>query len=221
MISLPLLLPAILYSCFISTTAYAQQVTDSVTPEIAGQNQEAALVHAKKNMVVTAHPLATNAGFDVLKHGGSAIDAMVAVQTVLGLVEPQSSGLGGGAFLVYYDAASNTVKTFDGRETAPLNATPELFQDNQGNPLKFYDAVVGGRSVGTPGTVKLLYDAHQRFGSQPWASLLQPAISLATDGFTVTPRLAEAIAADAQRLQRYAATAHYFFDQKGSPLPAG
>jgi gamma-glutamyltranspeptidase/glutathione hydrolase len=112
--------------------------------------------------------------------GGSAIDAMVAVQTVLGLVEPQSSALGGGAFLVYYDAASNTVKTFDGRETAPLSATPELFQENQGTPLKFYDAVVGGRSVVTPGTVKL-----------SWASLLQPVISLATDGFTVTPRLFE------------------------------
>ena len=111
-------------------------------------------------MIAAAHPLAVEAGARVLREGGTAADAMIATQLVLGLVEPQSSGLGGGAFLVWHDGASGKITTLDGRETAPLAAIPTLFQDATGQPLAFFDAVVGGRSVGTPGTPALLADAH-------------------------------------------------------------
>jgi gamma-glutamyltranspeptidase/glutathione hydrolase len=203
------------------STANAEQVSDSVAPERASGFVTKPQVVARDFMVAAAHPLAVQAGFDVLKKDGSAIDAMVAVQAMLGLVEPQSSGLGGGAFVVYYDAQQKKLTTFDGRETAPLSVTPELFQDTQGQPLSFYDAVVGGRSVGTPGTVKLMGELHNRFGRVPWQQLLQPAIVQAEQGFTVSPRLASAIAADQQRLSRYPDTLAYFFNQEGQPLQAG
>ncbi len=136
---------------------------------------------------------------------------MVAVQAVLGLVEPQSSGLGGGAFLVWYDAASGQVTTLDGRETAPLAATPTLFQDDAGEPLKFFDAVVGGRSVGTPGTPALLQAAHDRWGTQPLgAGCSSDAIALAEDGFAVSPRLADLVAGDADRLVAFCRDAGLF-----------
>ena len=199
----------------------AAQLTDAITPEVASGLQAKVEARAAKFMVAAAHPLAVEAGYQVLRQGGSAIDAMVAVQAMLGLVEPQSSGLGGGAFVVYYDAKEGRLTSYDGRETAPLNSRPELFQDAQGQSLGFYDAVVGGRSVGTPGTVKLMATLHQRYGQQPWAQLLQPAITLANEGFEVSPRLAGAIAADAERLGRYPATKKYFFDAEGAPLAAG
>ena len=113
----------------------------------------------------------------MLRAGGSAADALVAVQTVLGLVEPQSSGLGGGAFLTWYDAASRTLTTFDARETAPAAATPQLFLGADGKPLGFFDAVVGGRSVGVPGVPRLLETVHKRYGKQPWAELFAAARS--------------------------------------------
>ena len=139
---------------------------------------------------------------------------------MLGLVEPQSSGLGGGAFLVWYDAASGLLTTFDGRETAPLAATPRLFQDEAGEPLKFFDAVVGGRSVGTPGTPALLAEIHKRYGTQDWAGLLAPAMQMAEDGFTVSPRLAQLVAADGERLGSSEITATYFMPA-GVPIAAG
>ena len=200
----------------------SSQQADSVAPEVAsGLQAGKTSVTANNFMVAAANPLAAQAGYDVLQRGGSAMDAMVAVQAMLGLVEPQSSGLGGGAFLVYYDAESKQLTTFDGRETAPLAATPELFQDENGEPLHFFDAVVGGRSVGTPGTVKLMADMHARYGNQPWAELLQPAQNLAAEGFTVSARLAGAIANDAERLSRYPDTKAYFFTPEGAPLPEG
>ena len=200
----------------------ASQQADAVAPEsgYAPANSSAAVL-AEQFMVAAANPVAAQVGYDVLKRGGHAMDAMVAVQTILGLVEPQSSGLGGGAFLVYYDAKTNTLTTFDGRETAPLNATPELFQNDQGEPLKFFDAVVGGRSVGTPGTPKLMYEMHSRYGKLGWSELLQPAIDLAARGFEVSPRLASSIARDQERLSRYPETAAYFFNEDGSPIQAG
>lgn len=204
---------------FSVSSAVAQQ-SDYIEPEQASGLHITASQTGKEFMLATANPLATQAGFDVLAKGGSAIDAMVSVQAVLGLVEPQSSGLGGGAFLVYYDAKNKKLTTYDGRETAPSNATPELFMEN-GEPLAFYDAVVGGRSVGTPGTVKLMYDTHQKYGKQPWESLLEPAITLAKEGFSVSPRLAGAIADDEERLSRYTDTQQYFFTPQGAPLPAG
>lgn len=204
--------------------AHAQQQTETVAPETAtpglAAGRSAAPVQAREWMVSAANPLAAQAGADVLAAGGSAADAMVAVQLVLGLVEPQSSGLGGGAFLLYWDASRRTLTTLDGRETAPAAARPQLFLDEKGEPLSFYDAVVGGRSVGVPGTPKLLAEAHARWGRKPWAELFQPAIALAQTGFAVSPRLAALVAGDAERLARSPAAAGYFLPG-GKPLAAG
>ena len=197
--------------------AAAQEAADSVAPEMASGISDKQMVTAKNFMVAAANPHATKAGYEVLKKGGNAIDAMVAVQLVLGLVEPQSSGIGGGAFLVYYDAGQGKLITFDGRETAPLNATPQLFQDENGEPLKFYDAVVGGRSVGTPGTVKLLFETHAKHGSLPWADLVAPAIKLATEGFEVSERLNTLITNDQERLSRFETTRNYFLPEGKPP----
>ena len=216
--------------------AVAQQAADAVQPEAttsggfaAMSPQVAAALQAKEDgvpvqgktwMVAAANPHAVQAGADVLAAGGTAADALVAVQTVLGLVEPQSSGLGGGAFLVWYDAASGQLTTLDGRETAPLAAAPKRFLDTDGEPLKFYDAVVGGLSVGVPGTPALLATAQAKWGKGNWAELLQPAITLAQEGFDVSPRLAALVAEDAERLARFDSTASYFLPQ-GQPLQAG
>ena len=199
----------------------AQQASDTLAPERATGTKAASRVYAKNFMVAAANPLAAEAGGKIIADGGNAIDAMVAVQTVLGLVEPQSSGLGGGAFLVYYDAAAKKLTTFDGRETAPMEATPKLFLDETGQPLKFMDAVIGGRSVGTPGTVRLLADVHQKYGKTPWADVLKPAETLATEGFQVSPRLASLIASEGERLKKYDAPRSYFYDASAAPLKAG
>jgi len=208
-------------ACTSIAVSSAPQVTDFIAPELTSKVVDKKSVVAKKYMVSAANPLAVKAGYKILKDGGNAVDALVAVQTILGLVEPQSSGLGGGGFLVYFDAKDKKLTTFDFRETAPLAATPELFQDEQGNPLKFYDAVVGGRSVGTPGTVKLLDTVHQKYGNKDWSKLLNPAIKLASNGFNVSERLASAIANDKERLARYPETKAYFFTAKGDPLQEG
>lgn len=206
---------------FASHVSWANQAADSVAPEQSSGLETKQLVKANDWMVTAANPLATQAGADVLARGGNAIDAMVTVQLMLGLVEPQSSGIGGGAFLVYFDGKDKQLKTYDGRETAPLDATPRLFQDENGQPLKFYDAVVGGRSVGTPGTVQLLWDTHQKYGKLEWASLIKPIAQLAEEGFTISPRLATLIENDQERLSRFATTKAYFFNADGSPKTAG
>jgi len=202
----------------------AQQASDTVAPEAATPSLTAAAagepVRAKEWMVSAANPLAAQAGADILAAGGNAIDAMVAVQLVLGLVEPQSSGLGGGAFLVYQDVQSGGVTTLDGRETAPAAALPQLFLDADGQPLKFFDAVVGGLSVGVPGTPRLLEDAHRRWGKLAWRRLFESAERLAREGFPVSPRLAGAIAEDAERLRSSPAIAAYFLPG-GVPLAPG
>ena len=177
-------------------------------------------VVAENWMVSAANPLAVEAGAEVLRRGGTAADAMVAVQAVLGLVEPQSSGLGGGAFLVWYDAETGQVTTLDGRETAPLEATPRLFQDEAGEPLKFFEAVVGGRSVGVPATPALMEAAHKRWGKADWSGLFDRAIALAEEGFIVSPRLAGIIAFDEKRLAVHPETAAYFLPN-GRALVAG
>jgi gamma-glutamyltranspeptidase/glutathione hydrolase len=145
---------------------------------------------APREMVATAHPLATEAGLTALRNGGSAIDAAVAVQMVLGVVEPHASGLGGGGFLLYYDAASQAITVYDGRETAPAGATPTMFLGTDGKPLPFREAIVSGLSVGVPGAVALLELAHKEHGKRPWRELFEPAIALARDGFAVSSRLA-------------------------------
>lgn len=235
---LPVRVAGALLAGLMASSAMAQQAADTVSPESASAlpaafenlSPEAAAalaaktagepVKAKDWMIAAANPLAVEAGAKILKAGGSAADAMVAVQTVLGLVEPQSSGLGGGAFLVWYDAQTRELTTLDGRETAPLEADPTYFQDDAGEPLKFWDAVVGGRSVGTPGTPKLMEAAHQRWGKLEWAPLFKDAIALAEGGFTVSPRLASLVAGDADRLGRFDATKAYFFPG-GEPIKAG
>ena len=203
-----------------STVAYAQDVADSVSPEAAislNAKNSGQPVKAKKWMVAVANPHAAEAAANVLRQGGSAADAAIAAQAMLGLVEPQSSGLGGGAFVVYFNAKSNELITLDGRETAPLAATPQLFQDENGEPLKFFSAVVGGRSVGTPGTPALMKHMHEQWGKRPWGELLQPAIDTATKGFKVSPRLAGLVKLDAERLSASATTAAYFLPN-GTPI---
>lgn len=201
----------------------AQDAADSVAPEASTALAAKAAgqpVQAKEWMIAAANPHAVEAGARILAAGGSAADAMVAAQAVLGLVEPQSSGLGGGAFLVWYDAASGTLTTLDGREKAPLAARPQLFQDAQGKPMKFFDAVVGGRSVGVPGTPALMQMAHAKWGKTEWAGLFADAIRLAKDGFAVSPRLAGLVAKDAERLARDPQTQAYFLPG-GVPVTAG
>lgn len=168
--------------------------------------------------VAAANPLATDAGYQVLKAGGSAIDAAIAVQMVLGLVEPQSSGIGGGAFLLH--AAGSQVLAYDGRETAPAAATENLFLKADGQPMAFHDAVVGGRSVGTPGAVRMLELAHREHGKLPWASLLQPAIQLAEQGFKVSPRLHTLLRSE-KFLPGDPVARAYFYGADGQPLPVG
>lgn len=208
---------------FAPFAVFAQEAADAVQPETTiSLNSKAAgtPVEAQDWMVVAANPLAAQAGAKILQRGGTAADAMVAVQALLGLVEPQSSGLGGGAFLVWYDRESGALTTLDGRETAPAAVTPRLFQNENGEPLKFWDAVVGGRSVGVPGTPALMERAHQKWGNQNWASLFEDGIALAAGGFDVSERLAGMIARDADRLVRFGGTSGYFYPA-GVPLKEG
>lgn len=174
-------------------------------------------------MIVANHPVAARAGCDILNRGGSAVDAAVAVQMVLDLVEPQSSGIGGGGFLLYYDAAARTVTAYDGRETAPAAATENYLRwisDTEATP-PLPDARASGRSIGTPGVVQLLETAHGDAGKLPWKDLFAPAIQLAGDGFRISPRLAQAIELSAPALARDPETRGYFLDDSGRARPAG
>ncbi|MBG6075116.1 gamma-glutamyltransferase family protein [Polaromonas sp. CG_9.11] len=173
---------------------------------------------ATKFAVAAANPLATDAGYQILKAGGSAIDAAIAVQMVLSLVEPQSSGIGGGAFLLHSNGAA--VEAFDGRETAPASANENLFIGADGKPIPFYDGVVGGRSVGTPGTVRMLEMAHKQYGKLPWATLFGPAIALADNGFKVSARLGTLLK-DEKYLKNDRTAAAYFYKPDGSPVEMG
>jgi gamma-glutamyltranspeptidase/glutathione hydrolase len=171
-----------------------------------------------KFAVAAANPLATDAGYQVLKAGGSAIDAAIAVQMVLSLVEPQSSGIGGGAFLLH--SSGSKVEAFDGRETAPAAVDEKLFIGADGKPMQFYDGVVGGRSVGTPGTVRMLEMAHKQYGKLPWAQLFVPAIQLAEGGFKVSARLGTLLK-DEKYLKNDPVAAAYFYKADGSPVDVG
>ncbi len=181
---------------------------------------QAQAVTAKTHMVAAANPHASRAGLEVLRRGGSALDAAVAVQMVLNVVEPQSSGIGGGAFLLYYEAATRTVFAYDGRETAPAAAAEDLFFGPDGEPMKFFDAVVGGRAVGVPGVLRMLDLAHTRHGKLPWADLFAPAIALADNGFEVSPRLNQLIT-DNRFLDTFAAAREYFYRPDGTPRQVG
>ncbi|CAD5372864.1 Gamma-glutamyltranspeptidase [Rubrivivax sp. A210] len=174
--------------------------------------------HAQRFMVAAANPLATQAGYDMLRAGGSALDAAIAVQMVLGLVEPQSSGIGGGAFLLLWDGRA--LQAWDGRETAPKVADPRAFLKPDGQPLPFLQAIDGGRAVATPGVVPMLEAAHREAGRLPWARLFEPAIALAEGGFAISPRLHSLLVGNA-RLQRDPLARAYFFDAAGQPHPVG
>lgn len=210
-------LPAIAAAAIACTHAFAQEV--SPQPEETTAIAQRRSVIADDFMVASAHPLATQAGYDVLAAGGSAADAAIAVQTMLGLVEPQSSGLGGGAFLLYWDAASGTLSSYDAREKAPLAADAGYWLGTDGQPVQFMEAAIGGRSAGVPGTPMLLARLHADHGTMEWAGLLQPAIDVAESGFTVSQRLADSIGT-AIGLDIFIATADYFLPG-GQPLAEG
>ena len=196
--------------------------TSPLQPEIASSVKRNTDVITQRTAVASANPLASQTGLDILQAGGSAVDAAIAVQMVLGLVEPQSSGMGGGAFLLHSHGAGPTrrMQAFDGRETAPALADESLLLNAQGQPLPFFEAVVGGRSVGTPGVLKMLAKAHQQHGKLPWPRLFDPAIKLAKNGFTISPRLHASLLADAYlKLDPSART--YFYQADGAPYPVG
>jgi len=201
--------------------AWAQRTGEMPpAPELASGYTEKKAITARNYMVVAAHPLAVAAGLKMLDHGGSATDAAIAVQMVLNLVEAQSSGIGGGAFLMHFDAKKNAVSAYDGREQAPMGATPDLFIGKDGKPMRLVNAVIGGRSVGVPGLLRVLELAHARHGKLPWASLFGPAITLAEQGFALTPRTQRQISHDAT-LAGSAAARAYFYLPDGAPKPVG
>ena len=173
----------------------------------------------KQFVVAAAHPLAVDAGYAVLERGGSALDAAIAVQLVLGLVEPESSGIGGGAFLLYWSESEQRLRSYDGRETAPAAARADRFLKEDKTPMAFVEAVVGGRSVGVPGVLRMLELAHARHGKLPWSELFQPAIAAAEGGFALSPRLQSQLARDTF-LPRDAAARSIFYEG-GKAKPAG
>lgn len=223
-------LAAIVFSCYVLTACTYNNSTEvsanrSVQPESAqpesatGLNQQQ-LVKGQQHMAATANPHASRAAIRILRAGGSALDAAIAAQWVLTLVEPQSSGLGGGLFLLHYRKQGNRVEAYDGRETAPALATETLFLDASGKPLKFHEAAVGGKAVGVPGVLAALELAHQEHGKLSWAQLFEPAIELATKGFEVSPRLNKLLSLDIY-LKNDANARQYFFDVQGQPWPVG
>ncbi len=175
---------------------------------------------AKRHMIAAANPHAAEAGLAMMRAGGSAVDAAIATQMVLGLVEPESSGIGGGAFMLVYDPRTKRTTSFDGREMAPASATPTMFLDANGQPRTKPDAIPGGLSVGIPGVVKMLALAHKKYGKLPWAKLLEPAIKLADDGFPVGPKLARTIRNFTRGANMPDLKAH-FYHADGTPLAEG
>ena len=189
-------------------------------PEAATGQQAGIAVRAQRHMVVAANPLAAEAGREILRQGGSAVDAAIATALVLNLVEPQSSGLGGGGFMLAFDARNNKLQAFEGRETAPASAKPDRFLGADGKPLEFEDAQASGLSVGVPGILAMYDLAHRQFGKLPWAALFAPAIRLAESGFAISPLLAQFLADD-EYLPQSPTAAAYFYQADGTPKPVG
>ena len=203
-------LALVITACAKPAAAPPAATTEAQTDVVEGLGD---LSWTKGGMVAAANPYAVEAGLEILRDGGNAIDAAIAVHAVLGLVEPESSGLGGGGFLVYYDRAKDTVTVFDGRETAPAAADENLFIKD-GKVMDFVTAWQSGRSVGVPGQIALYKAAHDASGRADWETLFEPAIRLAEDGFKVSPKLAEILASPrlrgAIRLDDNPVTAAYF-----------
>jgi gamma-glutamyltranspeptidase/glutathione hydrolase len=210
-------LAGVLAASSFAVPAYAQD-TAQKAPEVATGYRDKAGWTARKYMVAAANPLAVEAGYQMLKKGGSAIDAAIATQMVLTLVEPQSSGIGGGAFLVHYDGKK--VQAFDGRETAPSSANEHLFQHADGSPMSRVEGIVGGRSTGAPGVLRMLELAHRQHGKLPWKVLFEPAIRLSENGFAVSQRLNGLLAWDPY-IRKDPVAARYFYGEDGKPWPVG
>ena len=212
---------ALTVGALLQSAALAQpQLAAPVVPEAASALTDQRAVTARHFLAATNNPLATETARDILARGGSAADASIAAQLVLGLVEPQSSGLGGGAFLLYWDAASRKLHAYDGRETAPGAVDTDYFLRADGSPEPFLQAVIGGHSVGTPGAVSLMALLHEKHGRLPWAELFQPAIALAERGFAISPRL-HTLLRETPQVAVNAAIRTYFFQPDGSPKPVG
>ena len=196
----------------------------STNPEVAtGYRKDMTAVRTAHYAVVTANPLATQAACEVLSKGGTAADALVTAQAVLGLVEPQSSGVGGGGFLLYYDAAAGSVQAYDGREMAPKAATENYLRwiSDADRTVPKPDARASGRSIGVPGILRLLQDVHTEHGKTAWRDLYSPAVTMADDGFEISPRLAAAIADAAPQLKVDPNASAYFLNSDGSPKTSG
>lgn len=195
--------------------------TTDIAPEAATHEILASRppVRAEEFIVTAANPLASKAGVEILSQGGSVVDAAIAVQLVLGLVEPQSSGLGGGGFALVHSAGNPAVHAYDGRETAPAAAAPDRFL-REGEPMGFFEAVDSGLSVGTPGLLRMLADMHKEHGALAWAQLFEPALRLAREGFPISPRM-HAMVAGSDGLKTSPTAAAYFYNEKGEPWPVG
>ncbi len=209
-----------LSAVFLLSPAAAIAAEDVVSPEAGTGFAELKSGASKKFMVVAANPLAANAGAEILRAGGTATDAAIAVQLVLNLVEPQSSGIGGGAFLLHWDAQRREIRSYDGRETAPQAAEESRFLTKDGKVMGRMDAIVGGKSVGVPGVMRLLELVHNRHGIMPWSDLFQPAIDLAEDGFAISPRLHQLLSRESA-LKNIEPAKSLFYDASGNAKPVG
>lgn len=215
---LSLITLALLSACTTLPTANAWRYSVPEQPEAASGSTDKPGWAYSKQAVAAANPLATDAGHQILRAGGSALDAAIAVQLVLGLVEPQSSGIGGGAFLLHFDGQK--VTAHDGRETAPAGAKGDMFVGDNGKPLPFDEAVLSGHSVGVPGALRMLEAAHRQHGALPWAQLIEPAIALAEQGFKVSPRLHTLLQADLH-LKKDPLALRFFYNAQSQAWPIG
>lgn len=207
--------------------SHATAGIDELVPEVASKNHISTTdknAISSEYMAVTANPYATKAAKEILAKGGSAIDAAIAAQLVLGLTEPQSSGIGGGAFMLHWDNKTHTIASYDGRETAPQGVNSKHFQMTNGKPMAFYDAVVGGYSVGVPGVLDMLAKSHEKYGILDWETLFTPAITLAENGFDVSPRLHQMLIYLQKSTPKgvsHSQLASYFFNKHQQPWPVG
>lgn len=193
---------------------------ERIAPSVTIERQEKTAIKSKKNMVVAAHPLAAQAGMKILCKGGNALDAAIATELVLNIVEPVASGIGGGGFLLYYDNKTGKVIAFDGRETAPKYVTETQFLNNKGEPLELLEAATGGKAVAIPGLLRMFELAHKEYGKLPWKELFQPAIEIAENGFTISNTFHEQVSSY-PRLKHFEESFNYFFQSDGSPISVG
>ncbi|WP_374652472.1 gamma-glutamyltransferase [Dongia sp.] len=206
--------------CLAALAIASCQSPDAQIPDAQSIDKAPYLAYATQDMVAVGHPEAARAGLDILQRGGSALDAAIAMQMVLTLVEPQSSGIGGGGFLLHFAADQRKLESYDGREKAPAAASSDMFLGLDGQPRPYGEVMPGGLSVGVPGVLRMLELAHREHGRLSWGELFAPAIALAEDGFTISPQLARKIAGDPV-LAEQPTTRAYFFGPDGAPLPAG